>query len=518
VCLGALLVATATVYTWRLDSAPIYVAPDEAHFTAHASSIAQRGTDLHGNRLPLFFRITDPLIDGHSMQVWYQPFLFYVMAANFRAQPVSEWSARLPVALIGVANVLLMFLVARRLFNSDGAALVAAAALAMTPAHFLFSRQAVDYLCPLPFVLGWLWFLLGYFETRRRGLLLAAAATLGLGLYTYISSWLVMPLLLVLSLTAARADIRTVMQSLAAFVLPTVCLLPWWAAAGPVATDAIARYKLGSSEPVTDPVAAILNFSLAERVSLYWSYFNPSFLVFAGGGDLLMATSRAGVFLVPAAALMAWGAYALWRQRSPAAMVILSGFILAPLPIVLVMPEAPGSSIGRAMTLIVFGILMAAAGAVAMWQQSGWARAAAGILVVMMPAQFGVFRADYFTEYQERSSVRFDGLATRDVMDAVLTIERGSPVPLVLLLDDGYNTGIRWLFYTLKSQRPDLWARTRYFRVDALETPGPPVGTLLLMPANDPRSAKLLAAGCSKVAAVNRFSGEPATDIFRRDR
>src|SRR4029078_12020230 len=106
-----------------------------------------------------------------------------------------EWS-RLPlVGAIGVANVLLMFLVGRQLFRSSSLGLLAAAALAITPAHFLFSRMDADSLCPLPCVLTWLWLVLCFAEHRRLAHLIGAAFILGCGPYTYISSWFMMPLL-----------------------------------------------------------------------------------------------------------------------------------------------------------------------------------------------------------------------------------------------------------------------------------------------------------------------------------
>ena len=81
---------------------------------------------------------------------------------------------------------------------------LAAALMALTPAHFIMSRQALDYICPLPFVLGWLLCLLTYFDTGRTAPLVAGGLLLGVGAYTYISSWMVMPFLAALTLLLAR--------------------------------------------------------------------------------------------------------------------------------------------------------------------------------------------------------------------------------------------------------------------------------------------------------------------------
>jgi len=55
------LAGTCALYFRALDSVPVVVAVDEARFALHGHSIATRGTDLAGNRWPLFFHITDPL-------------------------------------------------------------------------------------------------------------------------------------------------------------------------------------------------------------------------------------------------------------------------------------------------------------------------------------------------------------------------------------------------------------------------------------------------------------------------
>jgi hypothetical protein len=186
---------------------------------------------------------------------------------------------------------------------------------------------------------------------------------------------------------------------------------------------------------------------------------------------------------------------------------------------VIALPEAPHSSTGRALTMLVFGVLIACAGVDALWRRSTVAaRAMVILLIAAMPVQFAGFHDDYFANYQERSWRRFDPNATRDVIAAVMNLDREQRAPRVFLNDDGDNKSIRWRFYTLKHDRADLWARLRYFRVDeAGAVAAMPLRSLLIMHANDPRSLKLVAAGCSKIATVLAVDGQAATDIFRRD-
>ena len=160
----------AALYLFDLANTPVYFGGDEAHFAVGAHSIATTGRSLRGDRLPLFVNLADPL--GGKSQVWgdtyYQPFLFYVNAVVMKVAPLSITSVRLPAAVIGgVLSPMLLFLVARRLIGHAMPALVAALVLALAPTHLILSRQALDYVAPIPFLIGWLWSLDAFMRTRR---------------------------------------------------------------------------------------------------------------------------------------------------------------------------------------------------------------------------------------------------------------------------------------------------------------------------------------------------------------
>ena len=514
VAAAAIVSAALVLYAAGLDRAPYSVSADEAHFAAHAKALSEHGTDLHGNRAPVFFRITDPLIQGHDQRVWYQPLLFYILAATFAVLPVTETALRLPMALIGAINVALMFIVTRRLVRSAGIAALAAALLALTPAHFMFSRQAVDYLLPLPFVLLWLWLVLAYLERRERRLLIGAAMVLGVGVFSYIASWVVMPMLAMLTVIVVRPPLRHAIASLAAFSVPVVAVLLLHGDPGRILGDLMGRYRL-EGDAGTGWLQALLEFNVAERASLYWQYFNPSFLVFAGGADPLMATSRAGVFLVAAAALIACGVYAVLRGGDRARLMVLAGFVLAPLPVVLTVPETPSASPGRVLPMIVFGILLAAIAAERLWQSPRvLPKAVLLILIAAVPLQFAVFHRDYFGDYQHRAAHRFDPYAMRDAIAAIADLESKRPASAVLLHDDGDNKAIRWRFYTLKEKREELWQRTAYFSVDTVGAASD--DAVLVAAAGDPRFARMADTGYLKVTEVRDISGRASVDIYRR--
>ena len=147
-----LAAVTALVYGYRLSDSPIYLTPDEIVIGLDAHTLATTGHDLRGRLLPVYFQIEEFRVAG---KIWYQPAIMYLTAAVLQVAPLSAAAIRTPAVIIGVLDVVLMFLLAQRLFGRSTSAWVAAGLLMVSPAHFMHSRFAMDYVYPLPFILGW---------------------------------------------------------------------------------------------------------------------------------------------------------------------------------------------------------------------------------------------------------------------------------------------------------------------------------------------------------------------------
>src|SRR5262249_409996 len=183
---GALVLISALLYARRLEYAPPHIEIDEVLIAIDAHAIATTGRDLRGELLPLYSQTAE-----HS---WYQPLVIYLTALALKFAPLSERIIRLPTVGIAIVDIVLMYLVARRLFRSEWLGVVAAGMLALSPGHFIHTRYGVDYVYPVPFILGWLLCLVIYEERRQPWPLAAAGIVLGIGFYCYISSIVMMPL------------------------------------------------------------------------------------------------------------------------------------------------------------------------------------------------------------------------------------------------------------------------------------------------------------------------------------
>jgi 4-amino-4-deoxy-L-arabinose transferase-like glycosyltransferase len=382
----------AAVYLPRLHDAPLYVMRDEVFSALTAHSVVSNGHDLNGRFLPLFFQMQMRF----GSQMWFQPLLMYAIAFSIMLLPFSEATIRLPMALAGVADVVLMYFVARELFRRELPAIAAAAALALTPAHFIHSRIAMDFQAPLPFILGWLLCLLIYLRNNDRRLLFASGLALGIGLYSYIVAYMLVPIYAMLTcvvLFQRREPLNRYALLVLGLTVPALFCVPFLWTHPTVIQDIFWHYK--RDEPQTLGALGLLKAfvtiqRLADAASLYASFWNPRFL-FVNGPQGLWPV---GVFLFPAAGFLAVGVARAVAGPAPYAVLLLGGLLSAPVAASLVdEPEA----IRRAVAVLPFAVLLAIGGFEYLRTNESTARgrmvfvAAWGTLVVLAAAYHDVF-------------------------------------------------------------------------------------------------------------------------------
>ena len=358
-----LAIGTAALYLPRLQDAPIFALRDEIYFALTAHSVAFTGRDPSGIFLPVYFPIGPA---GHPL-MWFQPMLLYAIALVLRMMPFTEGTIRLPMVAAAVVDVVLVYLVARRLCKRELPAIAAAVLLALSPAHFMFARTALDYQAPLPFILGWLLCVLQYQSDRKPRQLLAAGALLGLGMFTLITAHILMPFYAVLTcgvLYTRREPIARWLWLAAGFLVPAGIGAVFVAAHPAVIHDVVMRYQPGQSVAVGN-IGAIQAFlqthHLGDAVSVYWSFWNPR-LLFVNGRDMM--TGVGGVFLLPMAGAFVVGLVRALRRLDAMSVLLLAGLLTAPLAASFVNePEA----IRRTLVMLPFMVLLAAYGLDSLW-------------------------------------------------------------------------------------------------------------------------------------------------------
>ena len=503
------------MYAWRLADAPIYLSHDEVLFALHAQAIATTGHDLNGRLLPLYFQIT--------ANYWAQPLLVYATAASLAVLPLTEWSIRAPSVLVGVAAIVLMYFVAARFERSPVRGAIAATMLAMTPAHVIHSRMGVDPIYAVLFVVIWLLWVARFEQQGRLAALWAATTTLGVGIYSYIASIVVMPLLFLITCLFAvpsrGVSLRRYAAAAAGFLVPFSLLAAWLTLHPSAYAAQVARYNLYDASrfgPLQGVKEILSHVGLSARLSVYWDYFNPSFLFLAGGSSLTNSTRQAGVFLVPIALLLPVGIYAaLQPPRSWANLLLIAGLAAAPVAAALVLGAY---AVDRVLVMVPFVILLATRGVGYLWKTSPRAgRAIVCVALLAMPLQFARFYGDYFGDYRIRSSTWFE----RNIRGALTNIEERDahePRPAVYLPTSIPWIDAYWKFYLLKDHRTYLTERTRYFDPKTLNVDEVPARSLVLVELSEAGLAQMN-PGLAVLRPIDRIAepnGVPSFIVLER--
>ncbi|HDT11266.1 MAG TPA: phospholipid carrier-dependent glycosyltransferase, partial [bacterium] len=126
----------------------------------------------------------DPLYLG-KYDLWSKPVLCYWMVFPFmKILGPTEFALRLPFALNGIAFVILVFYITKKLLNDNGRAFFAAFITIFTPFTFLITRHFMWDITLVTFITGATGFLYIGWRDNNRKLLRLAYLFMGLGMLT----------------------------------------------------------------------------------------------------------------------------------------------------------------------------------------------------------------------------------------------------------------------------------------------------------------------------------------------
>jgi hypothetical protein len=171
---------------WDFGNLPAGLAEDEASAVVEAASLYHYGIDRNGMSYPVYF-----VSWGSGQNVLYSYLLAPLVPLGLSAVVI-----RLPMLISGVITLLIVYGIAKKLF-SPSVAIIAIFLLAISPWHVMLSRWVYEAnLFPFVFSLAFLCLL----HVDRNPLwFFAGAAFLGLSLYTYATSFFLIPLFILLT-------------------------------------------------------------------------------------------------------------------------------------------------------------------------------------------------------------------------------------------------------------------------------------------------------------------------------
>lgn len=184
----------AVLRLYQLGKTPISLEWDEVAIGYDAYSILKTGRDQFGKFLPITFR---------SLDDYKPPIYEYATIPSVVLFDLSEFGVRFPSALFGTLTVFLTYLLVKLVFEqvpnlrskSTQIALIAAFLLAISPWHLQFSRAAFEVNLSVFITVAAVTSFLAGLKNQKYFLL--SALLFGLDLFSYHSTRVVTPLLLV---------------------------------------------------------------------------------------------------------------------------------------------------------------------------------------------------------------------------------------------------------------------------------------------------------------------------------
>lgn len=174
---------------WKLPQYPVQLSHDEVSQAYDAISIAQTGRDVYGNFLPTIFP---------SVGDFKAPFYTYATALVYFLIGNHEWMIRVPGVIFGILIIPAVFWFTLKLTQKPGIALFASFFTAISPSEIFFSRKSFENGAGIFFLLVSLSCLLTHLEKQKQQRWLYSAAFLSaLGMYTYFSHAVIIPLMIV---------------------------------------------------------------------------------------------------------------------------------------------------------------------------------------------------------------------------------------------------------------------------------------------------------------------------------
>ncbi len=291
------VLAAALFRLYRISEFPVQLNHDEVTQLYDAISIAETGRDIYGNFLPTVFE---------SVHDFKPPFYTYITSLTYLLAGGGESTIRVPSVFFGILTVVGVFFFTLMFLKDKNIALISAFITAISPFEIFFSRKSFENGTGIFFMLVGFSLLMHFIRNSSRIGLYTGLLALVLGMYTYFSQAVVIPLQAILFfvifrkefLTALRQRLRTKKRYLFTALTFLILILPLIYI---VLANSGSRYR-SQTVFITQDLNLVrqINFTKTENLispllylkavgdfsfNRYLNQFNPSYL-FGNGLDL----------------------------------------------------------------------------------------------------------------------------------------------------------------------------------------------------------------------------------------
>ena len=176
------------IRAYKLDIYPVHLGHDEVSMLYDGISIAETGKDIYGNKYPFIFI---------SVEDYKAPFYTYATAFSYLIFGWQEKTVRIPGVIFGVLVIPAVYFFILQLFNNRKIALFSAFFTSVAPFEIFYSRKSFENQPGIAFLLLGSGLLLYSFKNKHNKIrFISGVAISALGMYTYFSHAILIPMLL----------------------------------------------------------------------------------------------------------------------------------------------------------------------------------------------------------------------------------------------------------------------------------------------------------------------------------
>lgn len=344
-----IFIAGFLIRFYQLGKIPNGLSVDEADMGYNAYSVLATGSDIYGQKLPLFFQALDD---------WKPGLVFYTTIPAIFLFGLTDLSIRLTAAVFGSLTLVLIFILTKLLYPKNQFLPYISTLLAVfAPWHIALSRAMVWYIeLIFLYLLFFTLFLFAqkeYLKTQVKLLALSAAAIfLSLTLYVYYASIVYLPLIVTLVIYLYRNFLRkNLKSSLAALAILVILSLPallhYASQESRTRLNAISVLTADITLPTSireieqDKQQSIAFSQIIHNRRLvyasalldnYFDYFNLDYLFINVKSTRYFYVNNVGLFYLIELPFFLYGLYTLIRRREKSDLLLLSLLVIGPIP------------------------------------------------------------------------------------------------------------------------------------------------------------------------------------------
>jgi 4-amino-4-deoxy-L-arabinose transferase-like glycosyltransferase len=324
---------------------------DEVSIGYNAYSILKTGRDEWGKFLPLHFK---------SYGEYKLPAQIYASIPAIAIFGLNEFGVRITPVIYGALTVLLLYFLAKELFDNKWIGLISSFFLAVSPWHIHLTRASFESSFSVFWIVMGMWLLVKSFKNPKW--LIASVIPFAISVYTYNSARVFTPLFLASILFIFRKRFFAIKKESIIFaILFFTALLPLVPFV--LSGEASARYKLVSitddagliprieerrnlsklPAPITKLIhnrVTYVSFYFAEN---YLAHFTPDFLFINGAGHKQHHVQGIGELYAIQAPFWLAGWFYLFRKRHVYRYLILAWVLIAFIPVSITNDSIPNA-------------------------------------------------------------------------------------------------------------------------------------------------------------------------------